>query len=433
MSLNTLLSMALVASSSAASLPRSNNSTYKLIADYSGENFFDHFTFFTDADPTNGHVKYQSRDFAAQNNLVGHVYNATSNKTSAYIGVDHINPAPNGRNSVRLISKDTFNAGSMVVIDTNHIPVADGAWPAIWLLGSQGTWPASGESDILEYVHETSYNGMTLHTAPGCNINNASTSFQGQLKNADCNAGNAATGCSIAAVEQNQLGSTKTRIATAGFKFNKQNGGVYVHDWQSDGITVWMFPHGGLPKDLVAGSPNPSGWTQKPLAKFTGDCDFSTAFRDMALIMNIDFCGDWAGKTWEADGAANRTGVATCDEYVANHPTAFKDAYFDIASVKFYSNNGQKVKSKRHEGHEEPSSANTTSTTSPPLATGFSPPYALSNASHTHNCSNTTHHRRPNGRGGLHLSTRSTSDAGDVEVQSWVLAAGTFALVAFLL
>lgn len=346
MTLSTILSLALAASSplvKAASVPRAANAggAYKLIADYSGQGFFDHFTAFTGDDPTNGFVKYNDLDFAAKNKLAGYAFNATSNTTSAYIGVDHTNKAPAGRNSVRLTSKAVFNAGSMVVIDTNHIPVADGLWPAIWLLGSGADWPHAEESDILEYVHETAYNAMTLHTDPGCNVNNATTSFQGRLLNTDCNTNTAFTGCSIAAFDQNKIGTTQSRVATAGFNFNKQNGGVYVHDWQPDGITVWMFPHGGLPADLVAGTPDPSTWTQKPLAKFTGGCDFSTAFKDMQLIINLTFCGSWASKTWESDGAAKRTGVATCNEYVANNPQAFEDAYFDIASIKTYSNNGQ--------------------------------------------------------------------------------------------
>lgn len=290
----TAISLALAASGSSVALAApapAGSGAYSLIADYSGPNFFDHFTTFTGPDPTHGHVNYTDLDFAAQQKLVGYVYNEASNKTSAYIGVDHTSIAPTGRNSVRLTSKQTFNAGSMVVIDTNHIPVGDGLWPAIWMLGSKGVWPASGESDILEYVHETSYNGMTLHTAPGCNVANATQSFQGRLLNDNCNAGDAATGCSIAAFDQNTVAKTNTRVATAGFKLNQQGGGVYVHDWQADGITVWMFPHGGLPADLVAGKPDPSTWTQKPLAKFSGDCEFDKAFYDMNLIVNIDFCG----------------------------------------------------------------------------------------------------------------------------------------------
>ena len=32
-----------------------------------------------------------------------------------------------------------------------RIPVATGAWPAIWTLGNQGGWPACGEIDVMEF------------------------------------------------------------------------------------------------------------------------------------------------------------------------------------------------------------------------------------------------------------------------------------------
>lgn len=32
-----------------------------------------------------------------------------------------------------------------------RIPIAPGAWPAIWTLGNQGGWPACGEVDLMEY------------------------------------------------------------------------------------------------------------------------------------------------------------------------------------------------------------------------------------------------------------------------------------------
>ncbi|MGI6220011.1 MAG: glycoside hydrolase family 16 protein [Bacteroidaceae bacterium] len=32
-----------------------------------------------------------------------------------------------------------------------RIPVASGAWPAIWTLGRDGEWPSNGEIDIMEY------------------------------------------------------------------------------------------------------------------------------------------------------------------------------------------------------------------------------------------------------------------------------------------
>lgn len=443
MPLTTILSMALAASSIVTAAPASTGTpstgAYDLIADYSGPGFFDHFTFYTEPDPTHGHVVYQDMESARQQQLIGYVYNSATNQSSAYVGVDHTNQASNGRNSVRLISKDTFNARSMVVIDTNHIPVGDGLWPAIWLLGTPPSgqeWPVSGESDILEYVHEANNNAMTLHTAPGCTVKDVAGSFQGKLDKSNCNAGHpipGSEGCSIDALNQNTLAGTNTKIPTAGFAMNKEGGGVYVHDWQADGITVWMFPHGGLPADLVAGKPKPSTWKQKPLAKFQGDCDFTTAFKDMNAIINIDFCGDWAGQTWQTDGAqarvAHKTGVnyPTCAEYVAKNPQAFKDAYFDISSIKFYSNNGQKV-SKRHEGPHATAPR-------PPFA---APPFPMVNDSQPrfsnftggmHNCS-TTNNMTISRRG---IDNVQTSDAESTDASGWFAAAGMFALVAWFL
>ena len=32
-----------------------------------------------------------------------------------------------------------------------RIPVARGAWPAIWTLGNRWGWPANGEVDVMEF------------------------------------------------------------------------------------------------------------------------------------------------------------------------------------------------------------------------------------------------------------------------------------------
>ena len=43
-----------------------------------------------------------------------------------------------------------------------------GTWPAIWMLGSQGDWPAGGELDILEHIgHQPGRVFSTVHTAAG--------------------------------------------------------------------------------------------------------------------------------------------------------------------------------------------------------------------------------------------------------------------------
>ena len=34
-----------------------------------------------------------------------------------------------------------------------RIPAVNGAWPAIWTLGTKGEWPSNGECDIMEFYH----------------------------------------------------------------------------------------------------------------------------------------------------------------------------------------------------------------------------------------------------------------------------------------
>jgi len=42
------------------------------------------------------------------------------------------------------------------------MPDAVGVWPAFWLLGN-GSWPNTGEIDIMEYVGEADWTGVALH------------------------------------------------------------------------------------------------------------------------------------------------------------------------------------------------------------------------------------------------------------------------------
>ena len=46
-----------------------------------------------------------------------------------------------------------------------RIPVCLGAWPAIWLLGDKGGWPACGEIDMMEYYQ---YQGRPTVLANAC-------------------------------------------------------------------------------------------------------------------------------------------------------------------------------------------------------------------------------------------------------------------------
>ncbi|KAI6809085.1 hypothetical protein KC340_g18200 [Hortaea werneckii] len=309
---------------------------YSLVADVPGDNFFDAWTAYSDDDPTHGFVKYQTMQDAADQTLAAYTYDPTTESTHAYIGVDRTNHAPDGRNSVRLISKQKFDIGTLAVLDMVHAPTGPGTWGAYWFLGSGSQWPHAGEIDVFEQVHDTPHAATTLHTSPGCSVDNSSSLFQNTLKETDCNAGEAAMGCSTDAYTGAQ--TAQRNLATAGDAFNQQGGGVYVMSWTHSGISVWMFGRDSLPSDLAAGKPNPSSWTDKPLAVFGGQgCDFNEAFVAQNAIINITLCGDWAGKVWESSGMAEKTGADTCEDFVANNPEAFAEAYFQIASFKVYS------------------------------------------------------------------------------------------------
>ena len=99
---------------------------YSLVEDFFSGDFFDHFNFYTGADPTAGWVNYVSRDTAQSDGLI-------NTSKGAYIGVDSKTnnvPAP-GRNSVRLASNNAYTY-MLVVLDLYNMPGGvPGTWPAL--------------------------------------------------------------------------------------------------------------------------------------------------------------------------------------------------------------------------------------------------------------------------------------------------------------
>ncbi|QIX00598.1 hypothetical protein AMS68_006115 [Peltaster fructicola] len=305
---------------------------YQPVLQAFGADFLSHFTTFTGADPTHGFINYTDMAFAQEQGYVRANFNHDLNKSTAYIGMDDSTTAGIGRNSVRLSSKLNFTINSLFVMDVAHVPAAWGQWSSFWLLGQDGGWPYSGEIDIFESVHESTSNTITLHTGPGCTVTNDPAAAIGTLIETNCNAGNANNGCSTIAPST----ITDNKVNTAGKAFNNQGGAVFVTEWTTSGIDIWMFSRQAVPGSLNAMVPDTTGWP-KPVAHFSGsNCDFSKAFRQMQLIINIDACGDWAGQVWQSSGAAAATGINTCADYVKNHPEAFKEAYFEFLSLTVY-------------------------------------------------------------------------------------------------
>ncbi|CAG8059920.1 unnamed protein product [Penicillium olsonii] len=311
---------------------------YTLHEDYgTNSSFFDKFDFFTvrrsqttlegwtnsnqDSDPTNGYVDYVSRNVAESKGLIN-----ASTSNGVYIGVDHSNTASKpGRKSVRLESTSTYQHG-LVILDLAHMPGSVcGTWPAFWMLGSD--WPSHGEIDIIEGVNDQSENQMALHTSDGCTVKN--TGFSGNLDTDNCyvdaDGQSANAGCAIMSSDTKSYGSG----------FNDAGGGVYATEWTGDAISAWFFPSSSIPKDITAGYPVPSSWGT-PAAKFAGSCDIDKHFKDLQIVFDITFCGDWAGEesVWSSSSCSSK--ASTCNDYVQNNPSAFEDSYWRLNSLKVY-------------------------------------------------------------------------------------------------
>ncbi|KAK1067571.1 hypothetical protein LTR74_006241 [Friedmanniomyces endolithicus] len=295
---------------------------YVLEDDYlAGGNFFDQFSFWDSADPTDGFVEYQGQSAASSQKLIN------SSASNVEMRVNSTNNAPSGRASVRITSNKSYQSG-LFILDADHMPTGCGTWPAFWLVGPN--WPSGGEIDIIEGVNEQSGNAMTLHTGSGCSITN-NDAFSGSISTSNCDVNAAGqdknAGCSI--------GTTNTQSYGSGF--NANNGGVYATEWTSTAISIYFFPRGSIPSDITSGSPEPSSWG-KPLAQFQGGCDIPSFFSNQQIVFDTTLCGAWAGAVWSSGSCASK--AATCDAFVANNPSAFTDAFWSINALKVYQSGG---------------------------------------------------------------------------------------------
>ena len=280
-----------------------------------GDNFLDCWNFFTTADPTHGYVQYVSEEEAKDLNL----FRITS-ASSVYLGSLVGQNAP--VKSIRLQSNNRFSEGHIFVIDIQHMPTGNGTWPAWWSYGPD--WPNNGEIDTIETVNIEEVVQQTLHTSYGCFMN-----IPG-IFDPNCNSADAHNGCGLNGPPN-----------SGGPAFNQGDGGVYATKWTSEGIKMWVFPRGQIPQDLVDDEPDSTTWGN-PWAFFPfGDSCPSTHFSDHVLVINLDFCGDWAGSVFPG-------GEQACEAFVKDPANIekLKDAFWEINYVKIFAPEPSMAKSK---------------------------------------------------------------------------------------
>jgi len=304
-------------------------SSWKLLQSY-GSNFFDGWEFFTGSDPTNGIVTYIDENTARASGLLQ--VNPAGN---AVMRVETTPSVPSTRQSIRITTEASYNGG-LVLMDAVHMPTGCGTWPAFWSNGPN--WPAGGEIDIVEGVHDYTNNQMTIHTDPSCTLATSSPSGLGitgsVVGGTDCAAlttGN--QGCGIRAATNNTFGSG----------FNTNGGGVYGMKWDTTGVAVYFFPRGSIPEDISAGAPQPDSWGLAQARWPAASCDPFKFFNNHHAIFDTTLCGDWASGVWTDSGipgqeqsCAQRTGFSTCEAFVRAQGASFANAYWEVTSVQIY-------------------------------------------------------------------------------------------------
>ncbi|KAG6807370.1 hypothetical protein H0H92_007814 [Tricholoma furcatifolium] len=285
--------------------------TYSLTDNIVGADFNSLFNYEAIADPTNGRVNYVDAATAAADNLTyasGDTFILRADYTTVLTA-----DGP-GRNSVRIRSNAAY---------TTHVAVT---WPAVWET-DEADWPDGGEIDIVEGVNDQPPNASTLHTSPNCTMPSDRTEL-GTATYDDCDSSvNGNSGCGV------QMNTD----LSYGPDFNNNGGGWFAVERNNNAISVWFWARNDdtVPTDLSTGasSVDTDNWGE-PQAYFPNtDCDIASHFDANNIIINLTFCGDWAGSSsvYAASGCPS-----TCVDYVNNNPSAFVDAYFDFASLNIY-------------------------------------------------------------------------------------------------
>ncbi|KIK67120.1 glycoside hydrolase family 16 protein [Collybiopsis luxurians FD-317 M1] len=279
-----------------------------------GQDFFTRFHWDTFDDPTHGRVNYVNQEIAQATNLSYASSDKFIMRADSYAMVP---PYSRGRDSVRITSNECWG-DSIIIADVSHIPEGCATWPAFWTASEAGPWPLGGEIDIIEGVNLNSNNLASLHTSPGCSMGDkrmqsgqVSFSHSPSLPvSPNCDSAvNSNQGCGVASTIKNSYGSG----------FNNNGGGCVPDEIRNADY-----------KDPIPGADSDWG---TPAANFSCEtCDYTSHFDNHQLIFDLTFCGDWAGNAFSTAGC----GSGTCQDFVDNQPNAFRDAYWEINSLRVY-------------------------------------------------------------------------------------------------
>ncbi|KAJ7227882.1 glycoside hydrolase family 16 protein, partial [Mycena haematopus] len=288
-----------------------------------GTGFYNSFNFEAISDPTHGRVNYVSEATAKSQNLTFASENTFILRADSRTVIS--DSSATGRNSVRIRTNNAYTT-HVAVFDIAHMPQGCGTWPAVWET-NESNWPAGGEVDIIEGVNDQGTDQVTLHTSPGCTMPTSRTQT-GTTLSTNCDTSvNGNSGCGVSVGQAPSYGPT----------FNADGGGWYAIERTTTFISVWFWSRNAanVPASVRAGGTSvDTGTWGTPAANFPNtDCNIAQFFDANNIIINLTFCGDWAGNAnvYAASGCPS-----TCNSYVDNNPSAYVNAYFQFNSINIY-------------------------------------------------------------------------------------------------
>ncbi|KAK3386643.1 putative endo-1,3(4)-beta-glucanase, partial [Podospora didyma] len=283
---------------------------------------------FMKIDPTHGFVDYKNYQDAHDGGLI------KTQGTELYIGVDSDHNGVAGRGSVRLESQTRYNKG-LIIAHFTHIPKAVcGAWPAFWMYGPN--WPNSGEADVYEQwnLADPLY---AFHTGAPADVGACT------LKPSTFSATQGSNNCYIHAQGQfDNEGSALSLLSSIEKVTNRPL--TDATQWTSTVFRVWTWPANKAPADALSGEPNPASWGLPTFSVDSSSCDIDRAFKDMRLVLNIDFCGDAAGNEglwgWTTNNlpgyCSGKTGYGWCPDYVNSHAGEYEEVYWKVKDIRVF-------------------------------------------------------------------------------------------------
>jgi hypothetical protein len=260
---------------------------------------------------------------------------------------------PGGRclNSGRVMSKQGFRYG--VFVFKAKVPKCHYVWPALWLLpssskgdGAYGTWPCSGEIDVLETVHKDSWGAFNL--VAGFGANKHPDGFCAAPKAPACNRCAEPAYCTSTTLEHMTESFYYVEDTDCSAKHPSWSEHTFVLFWQPDKIATWVDPELTFDGTERLVNIKPSGrkktmkvwgkemevpsWkayerqttpTWDRVGDFMEKCYPETAApdapfdKDFKIVLNIAI-GGYGGSpcTWDTDSCTNVCGGAIGSELV---------------------------------------------------------------------------------------------------------------------